>query len=540
MNTHKKTAVIIGAGISGLSTACYLQMNGYQTKILEMYSVAGGCCTAWDIKEYRCDYCIGWMPGCGDLTEDLTQIWRELGALQNHSVIHVDIFNSVVCDDGTRVNFYVDPDKLQQHLLEISPVDAQPISEFCDGLRQFMKFVDVFAVMMLKPEGLFTWMEKIKHYLRLLPYIRLFMKTGGIQMTDFAAKFQSKAIEQAMNCIFYTRYDGLSLLPFLNNIAFSSRKLSGCPEGGSLELSTSIAKRYQALGGEIVFNQKVSEILVENNQAVGVRNSEGEEFRADHVVSAMDGYTTLMELLGDKYTTPALKSLYKAAQEKPEGLVFQGVLSVFLGVDVDLSAEIHSTTYFFTKEERQALAGVGDSSFSIQIRSNVFPTIAPAGKSLVLITCLSDHRAWEALDAVDNGNKTPPKRHTARKRSKAYQEAKKVVAEIFTRRFLQRYPQAVDKIEMTDVSTPLTVIRYTGAMGGALLGWVPFAKEVEPFEADLKKQGPILPELKNFYMAGQWVQGGGLITTASSGRYAAQYVCASDGREFVASEPNVS
>jgi len=74
-------------------------------------------------------------------------------------------------------------------------------------------------------------------------------------------------------------------------------------------------------------------------------------------------------------------------------------------------------------------------------------------------------------------------------------------------------------------------------MGGALLGWVPFAKQVEPFEEDLKKYGPVLPELKNFYMAGQWVQGGGLITTASSGRHAAQYVCNNDGRKFVAFEP---
>jgi phytoene dehydrogenase-like protein len=538
MTTNKKTAIIIGAGISGLSTGCYLQMNGYQTKIVEMYSIAGGCCTAWDIKGYRCDYCIGWMPGCGDLNEDFTQIWRELGALQNHSIIHVDIFNSVVCDDGTRVNFYVDPDKLQQHLLEISPVDKQPIEEFCAGLRKFIKFIDVYAIMVLKPEGLLSFSEKIKYYVRLLPYIGLFMKTGGIQMTAFADKFQSPAIRLAMNCIFYTRYDGLSLLPFLNNIAFSSRKLSGCPEGGSLELSASIAKRYQELGGEIIYNQKISKILVQDNQAIGVRNSGDEEYHADYVVSAMDGYKTIMELLEDKYTTPSLKTLYKAAIEKPEGLVFQGVLSVFLGVNIDLTDEIHSTTYFFTDEERQALAGVGDSSFSIQIRTNIFPSLAPAGKSLVLVTCLSDHRAWEKLDALDNGNKTAPKRHTARKRSKAYQDAKKVVADIFTRRFLQCYPQAADKIEMTDVSTPLTVIRYTGSMGGALLGWVPFAKEVEPFENDLKKQGPILPDLKNFYMAGQWVQGGGLITTASSGRHAAQYICANDGRDFVASEPN--
>jgi len=537
MTDTKKTAIIIGAGISGLSTGCYLQMNGYDTKILEMYTMPGGCCTAWDIKGYRCDYCIGWMPGCGDLSEDLSQIWRELGALQNRSIIHNDIFNSVVCDDGTRVNFYVDPDRLQQHLLEISPVDKRVIEEFCSGLRQFIKFVDVSAKMILKPEGLLTLPEKIMQSIRLLPFMRLFMKTGGIQMVDFADKFQSKAIAQAMNCIFYTRYDGLSLLPFLNNLAFSSRRLSGAPEGGSLALSASIAKRYQDLGGEIIYNQKVSKVLVEDKQAIGVHNSEGVEYLADYVVSAMDGYQTLMSLLEDKYTTPNLKDLYKAAIETPEGLMFQGVLSVFLGVNLDLKDEIHNTTYFFTSEEIEALPGVGDSSFSIQIRSNLFPSIAPAGKSVVLVTCLCDHRAWEKLDALENGNKTLPKKHTARKRSKAYQEAKKVVAAIFTNRFKQIYPDAADKIEVTDVSTPLTVVRYTGSMGGALLGWVPFAKQVEPFEEDLKKYGPVLPELKNFYMAGQWVQGGGLITTASSGRHAAQYVCNNDGRKFVAFEP---
>jgi len=532
----QKSAIIIGAGISGLATGCYLQMNGYKTKILEMYNVPGGCCTAWDNKGYMCDYCIGWMPGCGDEAEPFSQIWRELGALKNQEILHFDLFNSVVCDDGTRVNFYVDPDKFEQHLLDISPVDAKPIAEFCAGLRQFMKFIDVYAVMVLKPHGLMSFAEKMQQLWQLLPFIRLFMRTGGMQMTDFANKFQSPAIQQAMNCIFYTRYNGLPVLPFLNNIAFASRQLAGLPAGGSLGLSKSIAQRYQDLDGEIIYDQKIAKILVVDDQAIGVQNSAGIDYHADYVVSAMDGYQTLKNLLDDRYTTPTLKTLYDEAINKPEGLLFQGVLSMFIGVDIDLSDEIHSTTHFFTDAEIQALTGVSDSSFSVQIKSNMFKDIAPEGKSLVFITCLCDHRAWEKLDAIDN-NKEPAKKHVARKRSKAYQDAKKVVTEIFTNRFTQLYPQGADKIEMTDVSTPLTVVRYTGSMGGALLGWIPFAAAVEPFEEDVKKSGPILPNLKNFYMAGQWIQGGGLITTASSGRCAAQYICQNDAKEFIANEP---
>ena len=56
-----KKVVIIGGGIAGLSAGIYAAMNGFDTQIIEMHSVAGGQCTAWDRKGYRFDYCyIGW------------------------------------------------------------------------------------------------------------------------------------------------------------------------------------------------------------------------------------------------------------------------------------------------------------------------------------------------------------------------------------------------------------------------------------------------------------------------------------------------
>jgi phytoene dehydrogenase-like protein len=39
--------IIIGAGVSGLSVGCYLQMNGFDTEIFEMHNLPGGVCTAW-------------------------------------------------------------------------------------------------------------------------------------------------------------------------------------------------------------------------------------------------------------------------------------------------------------------------------------------------------------------------------------------------------------------------------------------------------------------------------------------------------------
>jgi phytoene dehydrogenase-like protein len=38
----KKSIIIIGAGLAGLSTGCYGQMNGYRSTIFEMHDKAGG------------------------------------------------------------------------------------------------------------------------------------------------------------------------------------------------------------------------------------------------------------------------------------------------------------------------------------------------------------------------------------------------------------------------------------------------------------------------------------------------------------------
>jgi phytoene dehydrogenase-like protein len=83
-------------------------------------------------------------------------------------------------------------------------------------------------------------------------------------------------------------------------------------------------------------------------------------------------------------------------------------------------------------------------------------------------------------------------------------------------------------VEVVDVSTPATFIRYTGNWHGSYQGWYP--------PADLLSGGAIakeLPGLDDFYMIGQWVEpGGGLPPVALSGRNVAQIICRRDGKPF--------
>ncbi len=59
----------------------------------------------------------------------------------------------------------------------------------------------------------------------------------------------------------------------------------------------------------------------------------------------------------------------------------------------------------------------------------------------------------------------------------------------------------------------MTFERYTGNWQGTFLGWLITTKTLR------MRMSKTLPGLKNFYMAGQWVEPGGSVPTATmSGR----------------------
>lgn len=82
-----------------------------------------------------------------------------------------------------------------------------------------------------------------------------------------------------------------------------------------------------------------------------------------------------------------------------------------------------------------------------------------------------------------------------------------------------------------DVATPLTRERYTGNFMGAMQARKPnrnMIKALAQGRPHYAYQG-----INGFYMAGQWVEAwGGITTAALSGRKAIQTMCKKDGKEF--------
>ncbi|HWG98464.1 MAG TPA: NAD(P)/FAD-dependent oxidoreductase [Pilimelia sp.] len=525
--------IIIGAGLGGLATGCYAQMNGYRTRVFEMHELPGGCCTAWDQGDFTFDWCVSWLLGSGPGT-DMHQIWLELGALQGKQMRTFETFNIVRGRDGRVVYFYSDPDRLQAHLLAHSPADARLIRDFCNGVRSFKKLLNAYPF--LKPVGLMGRWERWRMLAAFVPHLAVIRRSITTLMTDYSARFRDPLLREAFNYILYERHPTFPVLPFYFQLAAHAGHTAGVPEGGSLGLARSIEGRYRRLGGEVTYNALVEEVLIENDRAVGIRLSDGTEHRADIVVSAADGHTTVMKLLKGRYLNETYRRLYTDTINEP-GMVYPGYVSLFFGLNRPFPEGDPCTTHLLTREEAADLVGIGEHpSVNVQFRSLHYPELSPEHSAVVFVTFFSDTTTWRSLvDGPDQATRVRggQELHTLRvRRGRAYYAAKRQVRRAVLELLDRRYPGLADAVVAHDVATPLTQVRYTANYNGSIAGWQPFVDGGETMEKELERNGPVLPGLANFYLSGVWTTIGGLIRAAAAGRHVVQFVCRDDGRPF--------
>ncbi len=125
----RKKAIIIGAGITGLSAGCYLQMNGYDTEIFELHNIPGGLCTSWKRKEYTFDGCIHWLVGSSP-ADNFYTLWNELIDMKSIEFVDHNEYIRVESEDGACIRVFTDIEKLENEMLDKAPEDREIITTF--------------------------------------------------------------------------------------------------------------------------------------------------------------------------------------------------------------------------------------------------------------------------------------------------------------------------------------------------------------------------------------------------------------------------
>lgn len=461
-----QSILIIGAGIAGLSAGVYARMNGYDTHIFELHALPGGLCTSWKRSGYVFDGCIHDLAGAGPASK-VNQMWQELCPDVLHRIHFHKVITQVNGQNGQQLTVYSNIDRLEAHMKELSPEDVPLIEEYCAAARYFTRH-DLFALQSATFGELLSW----------LPALPPVMKWARTNMYQFAQGFKSPLLREAFPKIQYNMPE----CPMLIHLAFLARQHTqsvGYPLGGSLAFAHSIARRFVELGGRISYRARVDKILVENDRAVGVRLADGREFRADIVISAGDGRSTIFNLLDGKYTDAFIKEYYASAPD-----ICAMNLQVSLGIKRPLKDLPRSMV--FPLPQPVIIAGKEVRDLEVEVY-NYDPALAPTGNAVIRIMSSSPYSYWKALSA-DRA---------------AYEAQKQQVAEAFIRLLEEHIPGLRDDVAVVDVATALTFERYTANHRG-LQAWWPKNGMLRMIARGIT---PTLPGLKNFYMTGQWASG---------------------------------
>ncbi|MBN2353809.1 MAG: NAD(P)/FAD-dependent oxidoreductase [Spirochaetales bacterium] len=481
-----KKIAVIGAGVAGLSAASHLQRNGYDTEIFEMHNLPGGLCTAWKKQGYTFDGCIHWLVGSGP-GHPLYHRWNEILDMQSLSFVEMEDFARVDDDRGNSLTLYSDADKLGAELSRHAgaKADLSAVDAMVEGVKLFALDEERDpAVKRRKGAFMVEW--------------------GRTTTVQFARKLDSPFLEYALQVLLGP--GSISGLPWLMSVFHL--KSAGYPIGGSLAFARVIEKRYLELGGKVRYDARVAAVMTEDDAARGIRLESGEEIKTDLVISAADGRFTIFTLLGGKYASDEIRGFY--AGKNPALIPNPSWVQVSLGLSRGLEGGLHQLMWKpprpLVVDEKAKHEVVGARIY------NFDPTLAPAGHTVVI-----------AMLDTKNGDFWRNLRHDDKAK---YDAEKSRIADEYIALLDAKLGGIKDNVEVVDVSTPATAVRYTGNWQGSYMGWGWGTKV--PVWTQRK-----LPGLRDFFMTGQWVtHAGGLPTVMMDGRATAALVCERDGKEF--------
>jgi phytoene desaturase len=284
------TALVIGAGIGGITTSIYLAKEGYQVDVYEKNITAGGRCGQILRDGYRFDVgaTMVLMP------EMYREVFGSLGLDLEKEIraLPLDDVYSVYFDDGSSLAFTTDREKLKNQLEKIEPGSFKAAEKYIsEGYRlyrlafarllgrNFTRFFDFFNLRNL------LLLLQLKVFTRHSSYASRFFRSQHLQM---AFTFQNIYVGQSP----FTAPALFSMIP-----AAELTEGSMFPTGGMAAVATRMMDIAMQHGVRFHFAQPVSRILVEGNKAAGVQFSDGTEARADVIIANADLPYVYRELL---------------------------------------------------------------------------------------------------------------------------------------------------------------------------------------------------------------------------------------------------
>jgi phytoene dehydrogenase-like protein len=440
-----KKVIIIGGGVAGLSAGIYGQLNGYDTEIIEMHTIPGGQCTAWTRKGYRFDYCLHWLVGTSKGA--FHDVWKETNVVNEFTkIIDHEIHTKIINENGDDFIVYTSIDRWEKYMIDLAPEDSIRIKKMCNDMRKG-SYLEPFT----DPPELRKMSETLKAMIKIFPALLLMIRYGKKNCKEYFQKLNLK--NPRLSLFFNTLYTerDFSALAFLMMLCWFNQKNAGYIIGGSLPLAERMADRYKSLGGTLTLGRKVNKIIVEEDRARGVSLIDETEIPGDYVISAADGHSTIFDMLKGKYISKEVKEAYESWD------LFTPIVQVSFGINKKITTESPVITYL--SKGKKIGTTILSSGYTI-MNYSFDPTMAPDGKTVIVIRFESPWELWKDLD----GDR--------------YKTEKELIKTDSTTLLERNFPGITNYIEVVDIATPKTNVEYTSVWKGSYEGFMPSSKNI--------------------------------------------------------------
>lgn len=484
---NKFDAVIIGSGLGGLSCGAAFARQGFRPLVLEQHSVPGGYATTFkrpggfvfDVSLHSTT--VGERGGVHNLIPGFPEIEDV------EFVPHPYLYRAIFPDYDLRV-----PQKNLKAYLEILMKHFPGEKESIDGIFEDMQGL-VRDISKYSDAGEQVDMSTFP---KDFPYLFKFHnKTWGFLADARTKNPRLKAVVSALWGYFGLPPSKLSVyyyaLPTVNYLEQGGYY----PKGRSQKISDAFVKFIEDHGGAVRLKTRVDKILVKDHEAYGVKCADGTEYKARAVISNSNAFDTFLKMMDEKdYLKDYLAKFDTYSVSLSSFQIFLGLkkdLVRELGID---DSEIFCSPGYDDDEAYQKLldADVENSGWGIMLYDNVYQGYSPKGKNIINIMNLQGYKHWEKYEAdYWKGNK------------KEYQTEKERMANILIKRVEEKIlPGLSGAIEVKEIGTPLTNVRYTGNYRGAIYGWD------QTLNNTVTNRMPHATPIKNLYLAGAWTRPG--------------------------------
>jgi phytoene dehydrogenase-like protein len=458
-------AIVIGAGVGGLTAAALLARRGAAVLVLDQHYVAGGQCTMFRRRQYEFDVGLHSIGACSPEFE-IPRILAAAG-VSDLSLLPLDRdgYDTYVFPDFT-FREPVGVDRFHKRLVELFPAEAAGIERFVRFMCQSVTLLPL----VIDPLDVFP------NFLRMVR-APLALRYARATLREFVATCTTDPRLTGLLCGNGVIYCGpASTVSAIAGAGARMHFMGGAyyVKGGGHALTSRLAQEVEAAGGKILLLSRVSRILVEKGRVMGV------EFHSKHlglrrvsatvVISSADYKHTLLELVEQPHLS-ARRRRRAAGLEVPPGY---GVL--YLGLRRDLVREgyrntnyhVHST--YDPEGHFQAVreGRLADTPFawitSVSLKDPENPRSAPPGHSNLQVISVvpSEPAAWGVTEEQ--------RQNRTYSRNERYKAMKKAFAEQMLDLTERLIPGLRKDVTYLEVSTPLSHARFTSATLGTPCG----------------------------------------------------------------------